>query len=155
MTKPIIRYLRLFCETPSAEPQSHRDGIVAVAAIRESAGLARLLLCDMGQWGRNSGASLTDAMEVLRQAAHRRLIGGFHIALHDTLTVTWDGCGNFDLVMDTGDGRGLSPSPLVALDRRARPRSREAFLSWAGRCGAEMLDKAQSVGAGMWAGAEG
>lgn len=155
MTKPIIRYLRLYCESPAVEPQSHRDGVVAVAAVWESAGLARLLLCDMGQWGRNSGASLTNAMEVLRRTAHRRLIGGFHIALQDTLTVSWDSTGHFDLLMDTGDGHGLCASPLCALDRRARPRSQEAFLAWAGQCGAEMLHKAQSVGAGMWAGAEG
>lgn len=155
MSKPIIRYLRLFCETPHEEPQSHRDGVVAVAAIREHAGLARLLLCDMGQWDRNVGATVTNALPALRHAAHRRLISGFGIPVEETLTVTWDSQGFFDLVIDTDDGRGLCRSPLYALDRRAAPRSKDAFRSWAGHCGHEMLTKAESVGAGMWAGAEG
>lgn len=59
--KPIIRYLRLHCSTPTACPVPGRDGILAVAAIKESAGLARLLLADMSPWGRNDGASVTNA----------------------------------------------------------------------------------------------
>lgn len=38
--KPIVRYLRLHCSTPTACPVPGRDGILAVAAIKESAGLA-------------------------------------------------------------------------------------------------------------------
>ena len=34
MSKPIIRYLRFHCPTPTSMPQANRDGALAVAAIR-------------------------------------------------------------------------------------------------------------------------
>jgi hypothetical protein len=65
MSKPIIRYLRFHCPTPTSMPQANRDGALAVAAIREDAQLAQLLLVDMRRWDRNDGASLRDALGVL------------------------------------------------------------------------------------------
>lgn len=155
MNRALIRHLRLHCSTPAARPQRHRDGILAVAAIVESAHLARLLLIDMEQWGRNDGASVTNAIDLLAPEAHRLLIAGFGIALRDTQIVEWDGSGAFDLVCDLGDGRGPRHQPLFAIDKGAAPRSREAFLSWAGAVGREMLSRAEAVGAGEWAGVEG
>ena len=40
MSKPIIRYLRFHCPTPTSMPQANRDGALAVATIREN--VARL-----------------------------------------------------------------------------------------------------------------
>jgi hypothetical protein len=91
MSKPIIRYLRFHCPTPTSMPQANRDGALAVAAIREDAQLAQLLLVDMRRWDRNDGASLRDALGVLVPAAHRRLVAGFGIPMADTLIVEWDG----------------------------------------------------------------
>lgn len=156
MTKPLIRYLRLFCAFPGATLESRRDGVVAVAAIHESAALARLLLADMGLWGRNDGTSVTNACEQYMRAAHKQLISRFGIPLADTLVVELDSAGHFDLVVDAGDGQGYRHSPLFALDRRLPARSRAAFLSWApGGSGRALLDKAESVGAGAWADVEG
>ena len=53
MSKPIIRYLRFHCPTPTSMPQANRDGALAVATIREDAQLAQLLLVDMRRWDRN------------------------------------------------------------------------------------------------------
>jgi hypothetical protein len=91
MSKPIIRYLRFHCPTPTSMPQANRDGALAVATIREDAQLAQLLLVDMRRWDRNDGASLRDALGVLVPAAHRRLVAGFGIPMADTLIVEWDG----------------------------------------------------------------
>jgi hypothetical protein len=153
--KPIVRHLRFHCSTPTATPVAGRDGILAVAAIKESAGLARLLLADMGPWGRNDGASVTNAVRSLVEAAHRRLVGGFGISLADTTCVELDGSGQFDLLLDIGDGAGLRHSALMAGDRAVQPRTREAFLWWAGDVGRQMLRTVDAVREGEWAGAEG
>lgn len=153
--KPIVRYLRLHCSTPTACPVPGHDGILAVAAIKESAGLARLLLVDMSPWGRNDGASVTNAALPLIDAAHRRLIGGFGIPLSDTMCVELDGSGHFDLLVDMGDGAGLRHRPLIAGERALPARTREAFLWWAGDVGRQMLRTVDAVREGAWAGAEG
>jgi hypothetical protein len=155
MSSTIIRYLRLHCQHPTARPEPYTDGVLAVASINEGTHLARLLLADMSAWGRGGGASVTKAIDRLMVAAHRHLIAGFGIALHDTLIVERDGSGHFDLVCDLHDGKGYRHMPLFAADKRIAPRTREAFLSWAGAPGGAMLAKAQAVGEGAWAGVEG
>ena len=153
--KPIIRYLRFHCPTPTSRPVPNRDGVLAVAAVKETAGLARLLLVDMGLWGRNSGASVTNAACTLVGEAHRRLISGFGIALADTMCVELDRSGHFDLLADLRDGAGLRHSPVTAGERSLRPRSRDAFLWWAGDMGRQMLRTVDAMREGEWAGAEG
>lgn len=155
MRQALIRHLRLFCQSPDATPVRHHDGILAVAGVLERANLARLLLVDMERFGRNRGASVTNAIQRVAPAAHRLLIGGFGIALVDTLVVEVDRSGAFDLVCDLGDGRGSRHQPLFCMHRKAPARSREAFLSWAGEMGRAMLDRAEAVGAGEWVGVEG
>jgi hypothetical protein len=152
--RPIVRYLRLHCSTPTAPPVPGRDGVLAVAAIKESADLARLLLVDMSSWGRNDGASVTNAA-LLVDSAHRRLIGGFGIPLSDTMCVELDGSGHFDLLIDMGDGAGLRHRPLIAGERALPARTREAFLWCAGDMGHQMLRTVDAVREGAWAGAEG
>src|SRR5205085_4201147 len=149
MSNTIFRYLRLHCTHPTALPEPRQDGVLAVASINEPVNLARLLLADMSLWGRGRGASVTNAIERLRVSAHRHLIAGFGITLAETLVVEWDGSGHFDLVQHLGasDCRHL---PLFGQDKRIEPRTREAFLSWAGATGAAMLSKAQAVGEGAW-----
>jgi hypothetical protein len=155
MSNTILRYLRLHCPHPTARPEPRKDGVLAVASINERSHLARLLLADMDAWGRNTGASVTNAIDRLMAAAHRHLISGFGIALKDTLVVELDGNGHFDLVCDLLDGQGLRHMPLYGLDKRIEPRTREAFLSWAGPSGEAMLAKAEAVASGAWAGVEG
>jgi hypothetical protein len=151
----IIRYLRLHCATPSARPALERDGVLAVAAIKESAELARLLLVDMGPWGRNDGASVTNAASSFVVAAHRQLISRFGIALTDTMCVELDRRGDFDLLMDMRDGTGMQRLALMSCDPRFEARSRDAFLSWAGDIGRKMLHTVDAVREGAWVGAEG
>ena len=151
MPQALIRHLRLFCASPNVAPVRQQDGVLAVAGVFERAGLARLLLVDMERWGRNSGASVTNAVDQLAPAAHRYLIGGFGIALADTQIVELDGSGAFDLVWGFGDGSGTSHRPLCG----ARPRSREAFVAATGAMGRAMLLRAEAVGKGEWAGVEG
>jgi hypothetical protein len=151
----IIRYLRLYCATPASEPERHRDGVVAVAAIEEKAALARLLLADMGAWGRNPGASVTSAIGPMMIAAYRQLIWGFGISLAETLVVERDVDGHFDLMCDPRDGDGYRRMPLFARGGRSTARTAEAFVSWAGAAGQAMLERAEAVGIGEWAGVEG
>ena len=80
MSQALIRHLRLFCASPNVPPVRQQDGVLAVAGVLERAGLARLLLVDMERWGRNPGASVTNAVDQLAPVAHRYLIGGFGIA---------------------------------------------------------------------------
>ena len=141
MPQALIRHLRLFCASPNVAPVRQQDGVLAVAGVLERAGLARLLLVDMERWGRNPGASVTNAVDQLAPAAHRYLIGGFGIALSDTLIVEWDGSGAFDLLCGFGDGSGTSHRPLCGADRGARPRSREAFVAATGAMGRAMLQR--------------
>ena len=141
MSQALIRHLRLFCASPNLPPVRQQDGVLAVAGVLERAGLARLLLVDMERWGRNPGASVTNAVDQLAPAAHRYLIGGFGIALSDTLIVEWDGSGAFDLLCGFGDGSGTSHRPLCGADRGARPRSREAFVAATGAMGRAMLQR--------------
>lgn len=155
MSQALIRHLRLFCASPNVPPVRQQDGVLAVAGVLERAGLARLLLVDMERWGRNPGASVTNAVDQLAPAAHRYLIGGFGIALADTQIVELDGSGAFDLVCGFGDGSGTSHRPLCRADRGARPRSREAFVAATGTMGRAMLQRADAVGKGEWAGVEG
>jgi hypothetical protein len=157
MPNIIQRFLRLYCHHATAEPQLRQDGVLALAAVNEEAELATLLLVDMARWGRNGGASVTDAVERLARCAHRHLVRGFGVPLEDTRIVTLDREGRFDLVCDLADGLGLRAMPLYALSGRAPAGSRDAFLSWAGPAGVAMLDQAEAVGAGaaQWSGAEG
>ena len=155
MSQALIRHLRLFCASPNVVPVRQQDGVLAVAGVLERAGLARLLLVDMERWGRNPGASVTNAVDQLAPAAHRYLIGGFGIALADTQIVELDGSGAFDLVCGLGDGFGMSHRPLYGAERGARPRSREAFIAATGAMGRAMLQRAEAVGKGEWAGVEG
>lgn len=155
MNRALIRHLRFYCPSPNATPVWHHDGILAVAGVLEHANLARLLLADMERFGRNRGASVTNAIDRVVPAAHRLLIGGFGIALADTLVVECDGSGAFDLVCDMKDGLGMRHQPLFCMNRTGEARSRAAFLSWAGGMGRAMLDRAEAVGAGRRAGVEG
>ena len=155
MPQALIRHLRLFCASPNVPPVRQQDGVLAVAGVLERAGLARLLLVDMERWGRNAGTSVTNAGDQMVPAAHRYLIAGFGIALTDTLIVEWDGSGAFDVVCDLGDGRGVSHRPLYAVERGVCPRSREAFIAATGAMGHAMLQRAEAVGKGEWAGVEG
>jgi hypothetical protein len=155
MSSTIIRYLRLYCQHPAARPEPHKDGVLAVAAIHEGTHLARLLLADMSAWGRGGGATVTNTIDMLVPTAHRHLIAGFGITLQETLIVECDSSGHFDLVcMRAGDG-GYRHLPLIGGDRSVPPRTRQAFVSWAGRAGEAMLAKVQAVAEGAWAGAEG
>ena len=123
MSKPIIRYLRFHCPTPTSMPQANRDGALAVAAIREDAQLAQMLLVDMRRWDRNDGASLRDALGVLVPAAHRRLVAGFGIPMADTLIVEWDGGDVFTRLCVEGEAarRGsMTPGPAHAKRRSGR-----------------------------------
>lgn len=151
----IIRHLRLCCANSAARPALERDGVLAVAAIKESAQLARLLLVDMGPWGRNDGASVASAASSYVVAAHRQLISRFGIPLTDTMSVELDVQGGFDLLMDMRDGAGMQRLALASCDDRFEARSREAFLSWSGDIGRRMLRTVDAVQAGEWAGAEG
>ena len=118
MSKPIIRYLRFHCPTPTSMPQANRDGALAVAAIREDAQLAQLLLVDMRRWDRNDAASLRDALGVLVPAAHRRLVAGFGIPMADTLIVEWDGVDVFTRLRVEGEAaRQAGPAHCEAAFR--------------------------------------
>ena len=148
----IIRYLRLHCAFPGAKPVAGKDGVVAVAAINESAGLARLLLVDMRE--RNSGASVTNAVEPLAREAHRLLVARFGIQLSETQITELDSAGNFDWVVPS-EGGALLHQALQPPSRRLAPRSREAYLAWSGDVGRAMLSRADAISAGEWAGVEG
>ena len=132
MSKPISRYLRFHCPTPTSMPQANRDGALAVAAIREDAQLAQLLLVDMRRWDRNDGASLRDALGVLVPAAHRRLVAGFGIPMADTLIVEWDGGDVFTRLSVEGEAarQGCDDTRACAL-RSGLPGGRSSFLAWA------------------------
>jgi hypothetical protein len=155
MPDTIIRYLRLYCSDPAAEPERGRDGVLAVAAVNDGCGLARLLLADMSAWGRNGGASVTNAIDRLVVVAHRHMVSGFGIALRDTQIVELNERGDFDLVCLQPDSQRCRHTPLSGRDKQITPRSREAFLSWAGAAGQDMLAKVEAVRDGAWAGAEG
>ena len=88
-----VRHLRMHCASPNARPTIGRDGVVAVAGVNERAGLARLLLVDMGLWKRNDGASVTNAIDVLATEAHRRLIAGFTIGRIGISNGLWPASG--------------------------------------------------------------
>lgn len=155
MPQTLIRHLRLYCASPNVKPVRNHDGVLAVAGVCERAGLARLLLVDMERWGRNQGASVTNAIDQLVPSAHRHLIGGFGIPIAETLIVELDASGAFDLVCARNDGLGLRHEPLHAPGRAARPRSREAFIAVAGDMGRAMLQRAEAIGSGEWVGVEG
>ena len=101
------------------------------------------------------GSTLTRTIPYFPDLFLPIVIGGFGIALSDTLIVEWDGSGAFDLVCGFGDGSGRSHRPLCGADRGARPRSREAFVAATGAMGRAMLQRAEAVGKGEWAGVEG
>jgi hypothetical protein len=150
-----VRHLRMHCTSPNARPTIGRDGVVAIAGVNERAGLARLLLADMGLWQRNDGASVTNAIDVLATEAHKRLIAGFSIGLGDTQVVELDGSGAFDLVLDLGDGSGRRHQPLFAPGRSVASRSRQAFLAWGGDVAQAMLRRVDELREKGWAGVEG
>lgn len=153
--KPIIRYMRMRCANPNAKPEAGSDGVLAVAAIDERAGLARLLLVDMGPWGRNDGASATNAVEQLVEMAHHRLIAGFGVELDHTACAELDSDEQFDLLVRRAPGGGISHAPLKVQQADACPRSRQAFLHWACGVGGPMLGIVEAVRTGTWAGVEG
>lgn len=155
MSQSLIRHLRLYCASPNIKPVRDHDGVLAVAGVFERAGLARLLLVDTERWGRNQGASVTNAVGQLVPAAHRHLIGGFGIPIAETLIVELDASGAFDRVCDRNDGMGMRHEPLHVPGCAARPRSREAFLAVAGDMGRAMLQRAEAIGSGEWVGVEG
>lgn len=155
MSQTLIRHLRLYCASPNVKPVRQHDGVLAVAGVYERAGLAMLLLVDMERWGRNQGASVTNAVGQLVPAAHQQLIGGFAIPIAETLIVELDASGAFDRVRYLGDGQGVRHEPLSAPGQSARPRSREAFIAATGGMGRAMLQRAEAVGAGEWVGVEG
>lgn len=155
MSKNLLRYLRMHFPFPQARPIRHRDGVLAVAAINESAELATLLIADMSLWKRGHGTSATNAIDVAMVEAHAALIEGFGLPLAATRVVEWDSADRFDLYCDLRDGKGYLHYPLVATTRAIEPRSRGAFLSWAPGVGHLMLEKAELVGRGEYAGVEG
>lgn len=156
MSKPIIRYLRLHCPTSTSTPQPNRDGVLAVASINEQAQLAQMLLGDMRRWGRNDGASVRDALGLLVPAAHRHLVAGFGISLADTLFVGWDGGETFlRLRVEKAPARWPCECAPACAMRIGAAGGRSCFLAWTGPVGASMLEKAEAVLGGMWAGVEG
>ena len=156
MSKPIIRYMRCHCPTPTSMPRASRDGALAVAAIREDAQLAQLLLIDMRRWDRNDGASLWDALGVLVPAAHRRLVAGFGIPMADTLIVEWDGVGVFTRLRVVGEAARQGCDDNWACAVRSGPSGgRSCFLACARPAGKAMLEKVEAVAGGVWAGVEG
>lgn len=128
MSKPIIRYLRFHCLTPTSMPLANRDGALAVAAIREDAQLAQMLLVDLRRWDRSDGASLRDALGVLVPAAHRRLVAGFGIPMADILIVEWDGGDVFVMLCVEGEAarQGCDDTRACAL-RSGVPDGRSSF----------------------------
>jgi hypothetical protein len=112
MWKLLIRYLRMHGEHPTAKPVRHRDGILVVAAVNESAELATLLIADMSLWKRGHGASATNPIDTVMVEAHSALIEGFGIPLAATRVVEWDSCGKFDLYCDRRDGKGYCTTRL-------------------------------------------
>lgn len=156
MSKPIIRYLRFHCPTSTSMPQANRDGALAVAAIREDAQLAQMLLVDIRRWDRNDGATLRDALGVLVPAAHRRLVAGFGIGLGETLLVEWDGYEGFFSLRVASDATRCGPRDVpILVSRTGDPAGRSCYLGRAGSTGAAMLDKVEAVVGGVWAGVEG
>ena len=156
MSKPIIRYLRFHCPSPTAIPQANRDGALAVAAINEDAQLAQMLVVDMRRWDRNNGASVREALGVLAYAAHRRLVAGFGISLADTLIVEWDGEDAFFRMRVEGEAAQRGPDDAPAcVTRRGEHGGRSAYLAWARPTGEAMLGKVDAVVGGVWAGVEG
>jgi hypothetical protein len=156
MSKPIIRYLRFHCLTPTSMPQANRDGALAVAAIREDAQLAQMLLVDLRRWDRSDGASLRDALGVLVPAARRRLVAGFGIPMADILIVEWDGGDVFVMLCVEGEAarQGCDDTRACAL-RSGVPDGRSSFLAWARPAVDAMLEKVEAVAGGVWAGLEG
>lgn len=150
--KPVIRYLRFHCQSPDASPVLRRDGILAIAAIREK---AHLLLVDMDAWGRNSGASVKNAAAPLLDVAHGRLIAGFGIGMADTCVAVLDRSGNFDVIAGTNGGRA-TPLPCTELESAVAVQSREEFFMWAGEVSRPMLHAINVVRHGQqWTAMEG
>lgn len=150
-----IRHLRMRCAHPGATVEVGANGVVAVSAINEAAGLARLMVGDLNPWGLNSGASATDAIDTFVVEAHRLLIGEFRFALADTQLVEVDSQGGFDWVVALEGGRGRGFQPVRSMSGRFEPRSQGAFFEWWGNVGRAMLARVEAVGAGEWAGIEG
>jgi hypothetical protein len=152
MSKPIIRYLRFHCPTPTSMTQANRDGALAVAAINEGAGLAQMLLVAMRRWGRNDGASGRDALGVLVHAAHQRLVAGFGISLTDNCS----GSGT-TVKRSTGSMAWLRRGWLMSnrgATRRGGPGGRSCHLNLAGPVGAAMLNKVEAMVGAVRAGRE-
>ena len=88
MSQALIRHLRLFCASPNVPPVRQQDGVLAVAGVLERAGLARLLLVDMERWGRNPGASVTNAVDHGCETEHEKAKSMTPDELIDELRVT-------------------------------------------------------------------
>ena len=71
------------------------------------------------------------------------------------LIVELDGAGHFDLIGDLGDDAGLRHMPLPAARGTSTPRTRAAFMQWAGEAAVPMLKAVDAMREGMWAGVEG
>ena len=133
MSKPIIRYLRFHCPSPTAIPQPNRDGALAVAAINEDAQLAQVLLVGMRRLDRNDGASVNESLSVLVPATHRRLVAGFGTSLAETLVVEWDGDGVFfRLRVDMAPVKQGHEGTPASAARSGEHGGRSSFLAWTG-----------------------
>ena len=155
MSQALIRHLvSLFCASPNVPPVRQQDGVLAVAGVPSGPDWRG---CCWWTWsaGAATRASVTNAVDQLAPAAHRYLIGGFGIALADTQIVELDGSGAFDLVCGFGDGSGIVASAAMRRGSRCSARSREAFIAATGAMGHAMLQRAEAVGKGEWAGVEG
>jgi len=99
---------------------------------------------------------VTNAAETLFNAAHLKLIAGLGVPRCDTVVVERDRSGNFDRLLRRGpDAVGYRHAPLV-FGAGIAPRSREAFVLWAGDCAQAMLAKVDAVReVRSWAGVEG
>ena len=137
MSQALIRHLRLFCASPNVVPVRQQDGVLAVAGVLERAGLARLLLVDMERWGRNPGASVTNAIDRLVPAAHRYLIGGFGIALSCAIWVMGAACP-----IDRCTARNTTCGLAVAKRSSLRP------AQWGARCCSGPRRSASATGRG-------
>jgi hypothetical protein len=74
----------------------------------------------------------------------------------DTLIVEWDGGDVFTRLSVEGEAarQGCDDTRACAL-RSGFPGGRSSFLAWARPAGEAMLEKAEAVAGGVWAGVEG
>lgn len=135
----VIRYLRLRYLPEARACVKHEDGVLAVASVRPVSGWALLLLCDMGRRDPSLPELDAPAWDRCLHAGHRWLVQGFDVALGDTTVLVWDRSGQF---------REAAPGSLCSA-------SVSLPAVWQSPAGRAVIDKAQAVMGGEWAGAEG